>query len=277
MKWTDGWVTSWRLPWGGSRKRATIKPPPAPCEHRFVRAVEGEDFARCAKCNAVTEVSVVWGGNRAPPPVFGKREPMVRRRCCNSVANGPHVGPCMAGLATPPDREATLPLPPGGIRVEQYTPPGRETLASEFPAHFTYREMTFSEYAARKGIPNEPTSDVALRLLQTAKHMQRVRSALRELPIRVTSGYRSPSVNLGVGGSKNSAHCLGYAVDFQCSAFGSPLKVAHALAMLDLMNDVDQLIHEHGAWVHISFDPRKRGQLLTIDRIGYRQGLLPCR
>jgi hypothetical protein len=39
----------------------------------------------------------------------------------------------------------------------------------------------------------------------------------------------------------------------------------------------DQLIHEHGTWVHISFDPRSRGQKLTIDALGTRAGLLPAR
>lgn len=271
------------------RKRAAAPKKPEPCEHRFVRAVVGEDFARCVKCNAVTEVSVVWGGSRAPPPVFGQRSPLLRRRCCNSIANGPHVTPCTMGLALPEPRrqpqgrETTIThtSEAGTYRHEPVTMDEIEDAPPEvmraFPEHFTYREMTFSEFASRKGVPNDPPNDVLLRLLQTAKHMQRVRAALRELPIRVTSGYRSPSVNLGVGGSKNSAHSLGYAVDFQCSAFGSPLKVAHALSMLDLMGDVDQLIHEHGAWVHISFDPRKRGMLLTIDRIGTREGLLPCR
>lgn len=249
--------------------------PSAPCEHRFVLAVVGEAFARCAKCNAVTDVPVVWGGFDGSAIVGNIGAPAgvaVPRRGGGVVVTTGVVGGSSVTTEIAPREE-----PPNPDAPAEYVPPGRSTLAAQFPARFSYREMTFSEFASRKGIPNEPTSDVALRLLQTAKHMERVRSALRDCPVRVTSGYRSPQVNLGVGGSKHSAHCLGYAVDFQCPAFGSPLKIAHALSMLDLMDDVDQLIHEFGAWVHISFDPRKRGMLLTIDRIGKREGLLPCR
>ncbi|MFZ0267748.1 hypothetical protein [Caulobacter sp.] len=39
----------------------------------------------------------------------------------------------------------------------------------------------------------------------------------------------------------------------------------------------DQLIHEFGRWVHISFDPARRMQQLTIDGEGTRSGLLAVR
>lgn len=257
------------------RKRATSEPPPAPCEHRFVRAVVGEDFARCAKCNAVTEVSVVWGGNRAPPPVFGKREPMVRRRCCNSVANGPHVGPCMAGLATPEPRGSIIVT----SEASQYTDAAWVNIsnANGFHPRFTYAELTASSTALRKGISNTPPPAQYERLKLTSARLARIQQLLGGHAMPITSGYRSPELNALVGGSKNSAHCDGDAADFTCPAFGTPLVVATAISMLVAMEDIDQLIHEYGGWVHVSFGPRKRGQLLTIDQKGTREGLLPCR
>lgn len=144
---------------------------------------------------------------------------------------------------------------------------------TQLSPHFSLEEMTFSQTAARRGIDNTPPEGVRQRLETTAARMEGVRRALGEKPIRVSSGYRSPALNDAIGGSDTSAHTLGWAVDFTCPGFGTPLQVAKALAESGI--PFDQLIHEHGSWVHISFDPRGRQQLLTIDRKGVRQGLLP--
>ena len=52
----------------------------------------------------------------------------------------------------------------------------------------------------------------------------------------------------------------GYAADFVCPDFGSPLKIVKALAATGIQ--FDKLIQE-GTWVHISFAPEARRQLLT--------------
>jgi putative chitinase len=81
-------------------------------------------------------------------------------------------------------------------------------------------------------------------------------------------------VNEAVGGAATSAHVFGYAVDFNCHRFGTPLEVAKRL---EKVLNYDQLIHEFNSWVHISFDPKTRNQELTVDRKGTRPGLLPGR
>jgi putative chitinase len=87
----------------------------------------------------------------------------------------------------------------------------------------------------------------------------------------VSSGYRGRALNRAVGGSRTSAHLSGHAVDFNCYGFGDPLAVCRAIAGSDLA--FDQLIEE-GSWVHISFDPRMRRQVLTHRPDGgYRLGL----
>lgn len=139
-----------------------------------------------------------------------------------------------------------------------------------FPKWFTLEELTVSQTAARHGISNTPKGDVLKNLHKTALMMVNVRSLL-DKPVIVSSGYRSPEVNAKVGGSNNSAHTLGYAVDFTCPGYGSPLQIAQAIAKSGIK--FDQLIHEYNSWVHISFDPRKRGQLLTIDKSGTKEGL----
>lgn len=143
-----------------------------------------------------------------------------------------------------------------------------------FPDQFTLEEMTHSNTAARLGINNVPNGDALQHLWDNSIHMLRVRELLDNKPIKVNSGYRSPELNKHIPGSSNtSAHTLGYATDFICPGYGSPLHIARAIAESDIMKDVDQLIHEYNSWVHISWDPRNRKQLLTIDKSGTRKGI----
>lgn len=142
-----------------------------------------------------------------------------------------------------------------------------------FPKEFTREEMTVSQTAARKDIDNVPTGQALSNLCETAWAMVAVRTLLGNKPIIVSSGYRSPALNKVVGGSNTSAHTLGYAVDFTCPGFGTPLEIAKKIAKSDIMDEVDQLIHEFDSWVHISFDPRNRKQLLTINKSGTKTGL----
>jgi zinc D-Ala-D-Ala carboxypeptidase len=141
----------------------------------------------------------------------------------------------------------------------------------QFSEYFTLAEFTASQTADRIGASKSPPPAVLARLERTAQLLDVVRHALGQ-PILVSSGYRSPEVNKAVGGSPTSAHVLGYAVDFICPRFGSPLVVARAISGNALLY-YDQLIHEYGRWVHISFDPRFRRQDLTISGNGVQQGL----
>ena len=146
---------------------------------------------------------------------------------------------------------------------------------TQLSEHFSLAEMTVSANAVALGLSNIPPADILARLKTTARQMERVRDLLGGRAIHVSSAYRSPAVNRVAGGAKASAHMSGWAVDFTCPDFGSPLDVADRIARSALT--FDQLIHEHGRWVHISFDPLRRGQQLTIDAHGTRPGLLSVR
>jgi hypothetical protein len=140
--------------------------------------------------------------------------------------------------------------------------------------HFTLEEMILSSTATRLGIPNDPPPAVIQKLTFTAKQMEKVRNLLGQ-PISVDSGYRSPELNIAVGGQPKSQHCAGEAVDFICPAFGSPYDVAKVLSMNWNELQFDQLIWE-GSWVHISFveDRKPRGDVLTWTKAtGYTQGV----
>lgn len=131
--------------------------------------------------------------------------------------------------------------------------------------HFTLAEVC----ATLTGLPNQPTAPMIARLASSAQQLEKVRALLGGHPIRISSGYRSPEVNKAVGGSLSSAHVAGFAFDFSCPAFGTPRQIVERLRDLIVF---DQLIWEHppgqNPWVHVSFDPRSRHQVLECPKPG---------
>lgn len=137
--------------------------------------------------------------------------------------------------------------------------------------NFTLDELTHSQTAARRNIDNRPTEKALTNMRELlCPGLEQIRALLGK-PVLISSGYRSPVLNASVGGSKNSQHMYGLAADFSCPGFGSPLAIAHAIKASDI--DFDQLIHEFGSWVHVSFSHNPRRQVLTIDAYGTRPGL----
>lgn len=135
-------------------------------------------------------------------------------------------------------------------------------------AHFALEELAGTLH---REIDNRPPPEVVATLRNTAARMEAVRHLLGDEVISVSSGYRSPELNRAVGGARTSAHLTGYAVDFNCHGFGSPPAVCRAISASSI--GFDQLIEE-GTWVHLSFDPRMRRQILTRRPTGgYALGL----
>jgi hypothetical protein len=133
--------------------------------------------------------------------------------------------------------------------------------------HFSLAELTVTN----QKIDNTPSKEVIVVLRTTAFYMEKVREILGNVAITINSGYRSPDVNRQVGGTSNSSHTYGYAVDF--TAYGhTPLTISNILSKSNLK--FDQLIYEK-TWVHISFDPRMRGNILTLKGKGkYVKGIV---
>jgi len=133
--------------------------------------------------------------------------------------------------------------------------------------HFSLAELTVT----KTKLDNTPSKEIVEVLRTTAFYMEKVRELLGNVAITVNSGYRSPDVNRQVGGTSNSSHTYGYAVDF--TAYGhTPLTICNILAKSNLK--FDQLIYEK-TWVHISFDPRMRGNILTLTSKGnYVKGIV---
>ncbi|MGA0604936.1 D-Ala-D-Ala carboxypeptidase family metallohydrolase [Phenylobacterium sp. VNQ135] len=130
-------------------------------------------------------------------------------------------------------------------------------MTTKLTAHFALEELACTQH---RELDNTPPAEVVGTLRTTAARMEEIRRLLGDRVITVSSGYRSPALNRAVGGSKTSAHLTGHAVDFNCYGFGPPREVCRTIVGSDIR--FDQLIEE-GQWVHVSFDPRMRRQVLT--------------
>jgi hypothetical protein len=125
--------------------------------------------------------------------------------------------------------------------------------------HFSYDEATFSSTGTRLNLANSPDNWVLEHMRLAAVGMEQVRRLLGR-SIHIDSWYRSLLVNRAVGSADTSGHVLGWCIDFVCPAYGSPLQICNKIIEGGIA--FDQLIWE-GKWVHISFDPRMRGEVLT--------------
>jgi len=148
--------------------------------------------------------------------------------------------------------------------------------------NFALSELTKSATAERLNVDNTPNLYHLVNLTHLAIHiLQPVRDKFGV--ITINSGYRSPTLNAKVGGSKTSQHCNGQAADFESTKISNP-----DLAKWIEKNLIfDQLILEfydgvdpNSGWVHCSYvlDGSNRGKTMTALRVNgktqYKTGLL---
>jgi hypothetical protein len=133
--------------------------------------------------------------------------------------------------------------------------------------HLTLTELTRSQTATRLGINNTAPMHVIENLkLVAEKVFEPIRTHFKK-PIRISSGYRSIALNTAIGGSKNSQHVNGQALDMQGM---NGLTNAQIFNYVKDNLEFDQLIWEFGtktepAWVHVSFSRiRNRKQILYV-------------
>lgn len=128
-------------------------------------------------------------------------------------------------------------------------------------------EMTISESAKRNGISNAPTPVHLENLKRLAINVfQPIRDHFN-IPIHISSGYRSTLLNLKIGGATASQHCLGQAMDIDMD--GTSVTNAEIFHWIKSNLKFDQLIWEFGTdknpdWVHVSYSSTssQRNQVL---------------
>ena len=145
-------------------------------------------------------------------------------------------------------------------------------MSDRISKHLSLKEAIRSNTATRLEIKNEPRELDLVRMIEIA---EKVFEPLREWvsgPIKVNSFYRSPELNSAIGGSKNSQHCIGCALDID-DTFGHKTNAQ----MFDYIKnnlDYDQMIWEFGDddncdWVHVSYisEDVNRRRLLKASKI----------
>lgn len=116
--------------------------------------------------------------------------------------------------------------------------------------NFNLPEFTRSQTATRLGIDNQPGHQEVEEIKALVLNVLQPLRDMIAKPFFISSGYRSLKVNAMIGGSRNSQHTKGQAVDFTVQGM-TPLEVCHFIVKSGVV--FDQLIYEHD-WVHISYN-----------------------
>ena len=118
--------------------------------------------------------------------------------------------------------------------------------------NFVLSEITRSNTARRLGINNEPSKDHLHNIQRLITNLiQPMRDELG--PIRISSGYRSPTLNRTIGGSVKSQHCKGEALDLQFWRNGEMCNKEIYNWIINSKIEFDQMINEFDfSWIHIS-------------------------
>ncbi len=132
-------------------------------------------------------------------------------------------------------------------------------------------EMIISSEAKRKGINNVPTEEHLANMKKLAINIFQPIREYFNVPIHISSGYRSPALNKAIGGSSSSQHCSGEAMDIDMD--GTTISNAQIFNWIKNNLVFDQMIWEFGTdanpdWVHVSYEStgKQRKQVLKATR-----------
>jgi hypothetical protein len=135
--------------------------------------------------------------------------------------------------------------------------------------HISYKEATRSITAVRNGIKNVP-NEKQLRNMKLIA--QKVFEPLRDFigaPIKVESFFRSRELNTKIGGSQNSQHMKGQAIDIDDDYARGRYTNTDMFNYIAENLEFDQIIWEFGnyhnpAWVHVSYKPQNNRKRISI-------------
>ena len=147
--------------------------------------------------------------------------------------------------------------------------------------NFALSEMVKSATAERLNVDNSPSDIHLVNLTHLAIHiLQPVRDEFGV--ITINSGYRSPSLNAKVGGSKTSQHCNGQAADFESFSTPNPdlaKWIANNLEFDQLILEFYDGVNPNSGWIHCSYNlmgNRKKimTALKTKNGVQYKNGFV---
>ena len=151
-------------------------------------------------------------------------------------------------------------------------------LQAKLSEHFTLAELCKTSYHTADGnIPSrvaiENLKNLCENWLEDLRYSQNTLYGGKddkEMPIIITSGFRSEAVNMKCGGAKNSNHLTGCAVDIKC--YGPEQMIRMAGILLDISDgtkrEFDELILEKRGttyWIHFAVRPKDNRRKILFD------------
>jgi hypothetical protein len=144
--------------------------------------------------------------------------------------------------------------------------------------NFSLKEMTQSQTALRNNIENEPDEQQIENIKQLVVNVLQPLRDYYQLPLKITSGFRSPELCKLIGSSSKSQHCANNgsaAADFEIPGVDNKELASHIKNNFEY----DQLILEYyddldinSGWIHVSYVPMKcRQEALIKDKTGYHK------
>ena len=141
--------------------------------------------------------------------------------------------------------------------------------------HFSLGELTKTSYHTTDGnIPSrvaiENLKNICENWLEELRYSYGALYGDGDVPVIITSGFRSEEVNRMCGGAKGSNHLTGCAVDIRC--YGPEHMVRMAGILLDIADgtkrDFDELILEQRGttyWIHFAVRPKDNRRKILFD------------
>ena len=141
--------------------------------------------------------------------------------------------------------------------------------------HFTLGELTKTSYITSDGnIPSrvaiENLKNLCENWLEDLRYSYNTLYGEKDIPIVISSGFRSEEVNRMCGGAKGSNHLTGCAVDIKC--YGPEHMIRMAGILLDIADgtkrDFDELIQEKRGttyWIHFAVRPKDNRRKILFD------------
>ena len=147
--------------------------------------------------------------------------------------------------------------------------------------HFTLGELTKTSYITADG--NIPSHVAIENLKRLCGWLEILRERYNQkygedLPVVISSGFRSEEVNRMCGGAKGSNHLTGCAVDIRC--YGPEQMIRYAALLLDIADEklhsrvgsycvnFDELILEKRGttyWIHFAVRPKENRRKILFD------------
>lgn len=142
--------------------------------------------------------------------------------------------------------------------------------------HLSLEEVTRSNTAKSRGIDNTPNDEQLANLKIVAEKIFEPLRRHLNIPIGISSGFRSKELNEALRGSKTSDHMKGFALDIDADIHGGVTNYEIFMYIYNRL-EFSQLIWEKGDdnepnWIHVSFNPDNlKNEVLKYKNGKYKQ------